>query len=98
MKEHINVVHEGLKLHKCEICDKDFGYRAHLAQHLKTCAVKKDDPEILEKKYKCERCEKSFDTKEYLKDHRIAVHIKPHKCDKCDKAYGTPRDLKGTIL
>ena len=34
--DHTNVVHEGLKLHHCKICDVSFGYQNMLSKHLKT--------------------------------------------------------------
>ena len=35
--DHVNSVHKGLKLNKCEKCLKSFGYRSGLRKHQKVC-------------------------------------------------------------
>ena len=36
-EDHVNSVHKGLKCHKCERCQKDFGYKCSLQKHYKLC-------------------------------------------------------------
>ena len=35
LKTHIKSVHEGLKNHKCDLCDKKFGHSSVLKKHIK---------------------------------------------------------------
>ena len=36
-EDHVNSVHKGLKCHKCERCQKEFGYKSSLRKHYKLC-------------------------------------------------------------
>ena len=36
-EDHVNSVHKGLKCHKCERCQKEFGYKSSLQKHYKLC-------------------------------------------------------------
>lgn len=33
--EHVKIVHEGIKPHKCEFCNECFSYRKYLKIHIK---------------------------------------------------------------
>src|SRR5688572_26253254 len=70
----------GEEQHKCNLCDKAFGRKASLMNHIGTHSA--------EKPYKCNSCDKAFAQKVHLRSH-IRTHTgeRPYKCNSCDKAF-----------
>ena len=60
-------VHEGIKDHKCELCDKYFSEKGNLDKHMKTVHEGIKD-------HKCKICDKSFSEKASLNKHMKSVH------------------------
>ena len=88
LKEHIKVVHEGIKKHECDQCQKCFSDGSSLKNHVKVHKGIKD--------HKCNNCGKSFARKGTLKAHIKMVHeeIKDHNCNFCEKSFATAGNLK----
>ena len=81
LQKHVSIVHEGVKMYKCEFCSKDFTTKAMLKLHIET------QHEI--ETVACHLCGKTFNHAKYLKSHIETVHEekKPYKCDKCGKSF-----------
>ncbi|KAG4065519.1 hypothetical protein HA402_013289 [Bradysia odoriphaga] len=60
-------VHDGLKLHKCDVCDKGFSRRDHLKKHILIHTGIKP--------YCCQVCLKTFGRPDHLRKH-IQTHLK----------------------
>ena len=81
LKHHVKSVHEGLKNHKCDICD----YRSSQSSDLKKHILKyHDDPLNTESpmkfSYKCEFCPKTLCDKNVLYKHIRNIHdVDPKK-------------------
>ena len=67
LKLHINSVHEGIKNHKCDLCQKAFSHRGKLKNHINTVH------EGL-KNHKCYICEKAFSQAVNLRNHINNIH------------------------
>lgn len=65
---------------QCEVCDKVFVHKSHLARHSLMHSG--------EKPFKCDQCDKGFYRKEHLQRH-VVLHtgIRPYKCNFCDKTF-----------
>jgi uncharacterized Zn-finger protein len=77
-----------MKDFKCEKCEKTYGHKRSLAQHVMIIHEKL-------KPFKCEKCEKTFGHKGILNQHVMSVHkkLKPFKCEKCDKKFSLKSSL-----
>ena len=84
----MRLLHEKVKDYQCQSCDKMFGYKGNLEQHVK--AVHENIRE-----HACNSCGKRFHVKSRLKRHTESVHekIKVFKCDSCGKTFG----MKGKL-
>ncbi|XP_053674669.1 transcription factor Sp4 [Anopheles nili] len=72
----------------CAVCQKQFGRKEHLVQHLKS--------HLGLRPFKCEdpTCNKSFNRKEHLLRHRVShTGQKRFRCDKCDKLFSRKDNL-----
>ena len=79
LKRHTKLIHEQVKKHKCDLCDKDFESKKHIqVVHERV------------KDFKCDTCEMRFGLLSYLKRHSKTVHKteKEFKCESCDKSFG----------
>ncbi len=82
-----NASHEP-KLFSCNLCNKSFGIKYYLNQHVKQVHEKL-------KPFSCTLCKKSFAQRGVLTRHVNAVHnkLKPFSCTLCDKSFNQKRDL-----
>ena len=87
---HIESVHLGLRLHKCDECGKGFTQGSHLKTHRKNVHLKEKDP-----RFQCDECSKSFNSNQQLRSHQIRLHssIKQFHCEVCDKGWNSEREL-----
>ena len=92
---HSKEVHGILKIHKCEICNKDFSKRTHLNAHLAIVHEQGDLPTTTI----CDLCGKELSNQNSLREHRKRVHegVKNHVCHYCSKAFAESNDLKKHI-
>lgn len=69
LRSHIQMVHQKIRHHICQICDKAFGKKSGLDRHIITVHEKM-------RCWACDLCEKSFGEKAQLLRHR-KIHFKP---------------------
>ena len=67
LDNHIKVVHEGRRDHKCEICGKGFVGSRDLVRHVQSVHQNI-------KEYKCNHCTKEFAYQSSLKNHIKKYH------------------------
>ncbi|CAB4063532.1 KRAB [Lepeophtheirus salmonis] len=97
LTNHIDVIHNGLKLFCCQICGKTCSSAHNLKLHEnlhEETLIHKDQEEL--KLLECEECGKTFRISKDLRAHIKVVHkqIKDFKCDICDKAFSFRTHLK----
>ena len=54
LKSHTEAIHEGQKIHACNLCNKVFTQTSSMNKHIKIIHEK------VEKAWKCDKCEKRF--------------------------------------
>jgi uncharacterized Zn-finger protein len=69
LRRHIECVHEKLKEHQCNICQKSFGLKGSLSKHIEVVHERK-------KPFKCNLCRKMFGQKKGLRRHTDNLHFK----------------------
>ena len=86
--KHIEVIHEGIKAFKCDLCDSDFSRDQNLQTHIASV-----HDQI---KHYCPTCNTGFMQVRYLQRHIKTVHdkVKPFVCDICNFSFGHKSDLK----
>jgi len=67
LRRHIKSVHQGIKPHSCEVCEKKFASKNEVKEHMSMHTG--------EKAYKCEDCGKSFSQLSSLYGHRKKSHM-----------------------
>ena len=83
IEHNYSTVHEKKKEFACDHCDKKFGHRGHLNQHISMVHEKKKD-------FACDQCDKKFGQRGHLNQHISSVHEKnkPFACNHCGKKFG----------
>ena len=71
LKNHITVVHEGIKEWQCNQCGKSYSQRHYMQVHIKRVHDKDGNGRI---DHKCEHCGKSYSSKQYLQIHVSTNH------------------------
>ena len=66
MRRHIRAVHEGIKPHSCEVCEKKFASKNEVKEHMTMHTG--------EKAYKCDECGKCFSQMSSLCGHKKKSH------------------------
>ncbi|XP_019773306.1 zinc finger protein 814 isoform X2 [Dendroctonus ponderosae] len=81
LDKHAKEMHPDLKVHKCNICGKDFSRPNHLKRHMSSHSENKP--------FTCEICTKSFVRKDHLLQHQ-KLHEQQEElpCDICGKSFG----------
>ena len=78
--------HNGVKRHKCPICDKGFFEKCKMIAHMDI----HKKPEERGRKYKCTQCDKEFHSRSYWKDHQNKHSgERPYACKLCSKTFAT---------
>ena len=102
LKQHVDAVHKGKKVHNCSICDKIFSQKVSLQEHTDSVHEKKiidfDHKGKRERgvfRFRCSVCDKLFTRKHDVKRHMDSDHEKkkPNRCSLCE--YRCPE--KGTL-
>ena len=84
LKDHIQFVHEGIKL-KCKLCDF-MGSKTAIHFHNNL---------VHNEKFKCDYCDYKASRSNYLRDHIESTHMGiSHDCDVCGKNFKTNSILK----
>jgi len=66
LRRHIRAVHEGIKPHSCEVCEKKFASKNEVKEHMTMHTG--------EKAYKCDECGKCFSQMSSLCGHKKKSH------------------------
>lgn len=81
----IQLVTVGMKP-TCEVCQKEFKRKEHLAQHMKL--------HVGVRPFKCDACDKAFNRKEHLLRHKTShTGAKSFKCEYCQKMFSRKDNL-----
>ncbi|XP_076269599.1 uncharacterized protein LOC143202184 isoform X3 [Rhynchophorus ferrugineus] len=86
LDKHAREAHPGLKVHKCNICGKEFNRPNHLKRHMTSHS---DD-----KPHTCDICTKSFSRRDHLNQHqKFHESSGDHPCDICAKPFNKADQL-----
>lgn len=80
LKDHLEIVHQGVKRYHCDICKKSFTRNGSLAEHklIQHAGIKQ---------FSCNVCGKSFGKEDSLKTH-LSIHLgKRFRCEVCSKSF-----------
>ncbi|XP_053699067.1 zinc finger protein 665-like [Sabethes cyaneus] len=80
LKDHLEIVHQGIKRFRCDICNKCFTRNGSLAEHklIQHAGIKQ---------FSCNICGKAFGKEDSLKTH-LTVHLgKRFRCEVCSKTF-----------
>ncbi|XP_062552216.1 zinc finger protein 91-like [Armigeres subalbatus] len=90
LKDHLEIVHQGVKRYHCDICKKSFTRNGSLAEHklIQHAGIKQ---------FSCNLCGKSFGKEDSLKTHR-SIHLgKRFQCNVCSKSFLKRAFLTGHV-
>ncbi|XP_053373438.1 zinc finger protein OZF-like isoform X2 [Mercenaria mercenaria] len=87
LNKHIKCIHDKIKDHVCDVCDKAFSDKWKLVLHKRN--------HTNERPYVCEICRKTFKDGSYLNIHiRYHTGARPYACLQCDKTFVQAIDMK----
>lgn len=89
LSKHKMSIHQGIRPHACQVCDKRFITKMRLNEHLVIHTG--------EKSFLCDQCDKRFNRASNLRTHKSRVHhqkIYSHRCPVCDKCFYNTTELK----
>ena len=84
LKQHISIVHQGIKAYDCDFCNRQFTRKVHMMRHNKLKHLKNTN------NIRCQICNKELKgNMQELKNHIMLVHEGkiPDKCDICLKGF-----------
>ncbi|XP_018568013.1 uncharacterized protein LOC108908457 [Anoplophora glabripennis] len=80
LDKHARIKHEGLKVHKCNVCKKEFSRANHLKRHVTSHSSVKP--------FRCHVCTKSFNRRDHLNQHqKLHERSNDFECDICQKTF-----------
>ena len=93
-EEHINSQHLGKKSFKCSQCDKAYGAKDNLKNHIQI--IHKNE------KFQCHECGNSFASNQSLRNHVQVQHRgipleRKYECDRCEKTFTGIVKLKNHV-
>ena len=88
LKNHVKVIHDGIRDYKCDSCSKSFPQAKHLQLHVYTVHEGHKD-------FKCDECGKLFSRIQHLNKHTDTVHEEKihgenlirYPCEACGKEF-----------
>ncbi|XP_069673050.1 zinc finger protein 271-like isoform X4 [Periplaneta americana] len=87
LNRHVKEVHEGIREHACEFCERKLANKRALMDHRRTHTG--------ERPWVCHICGKSFRTKASLYIHNLFHNdVSPYKCTHCDRSYKRRQQLE----
>ncbi|KAL7054547.1 hypothetical protein AAHC03_025924 [Spirometra sp. Aus1] len=87
LRAHVRSQHPITKVHRCEVCNKEFSQECSLVYHL-AFMHSRDSP------YECQECHQKFVTDGWLRSHIEREHgLKKIACDQCEKRFATSAGL-----
>ncbi|XP_019867992.2 zinc finger protein 652-like isoform X2 [Aethina tumida] len=90
LDRHARKQHAGMKIHKCDVCNKEFDRANHLRRHRMSHSSEKpyQCQVVAEKKYGCPLCNKFFTTEKYRDVHAKGHNgEKEYRCKTCLKSF-----------
>ncbi|KAJ8929736.1 hypothetical protein NQ314_017551 [Rhamnusium bicolor] len=80
LDRHARMKHEGLKVHKCKVCNKEFSRANHLKRHVTSHSSVKP--------FRCTVCTKSFNRRDHLNQHqKLHERQNDYECNICQKPF-----------
>ena len=102
LKKHVNFVHEGKRLFKCEICNGRFTEKIKLKQHIEDvhCLTTISIVHEGNKSFQCELCVFTTQKNCDLRKHKSEVHEeeKPHQCGICNLSFARKWNLDKHVV
>lgn len=84
---HYQVLHNGIKAFKCDLCQKEFSGKSHLMYHVKAFHS------VISTSITCEICGNQYKNKDTLKKHLIYHSSPKFKCAICSKKFHENKKL-----
>lgn len=86
LDRHARINHVGLKVHKCNVCKKEFSRANHLKRHVTSHSSLKP--------FRCHVCTKSFNRRDHLNQHqKLHDRSNDFECDVCQKTFNRTEHL-----
>ncbi|CAB0030549.1 unnamed protein product [Trichogramma brassicae] len=88
LRQHVSLVHLGVKKYRCGQCEQSFGWRSTLTFHFASVH--------LAPKFGCDECGKKFGLRNHLRRHVESVHLgmKYHKCPQCPRQFARKDNME----
>lgn len=88
LRNHMEIVHLGLRPFQCQKCCRHFSNQTYLKRHMISHTKVKP--------FACDQCSKTFIQFQYLQQHKKSVHqkLRPYECQVCGRCYSGGTNLK----